>query len=157
MSTKSAPPHPEFPVPDTDSPLPDTNLELTREFWTAAAREELVIPRCGGCGRWNWYPSEQCPGCGDTDLPWTAVSGRGTLFSWAVVRRAFVEPFAEKVPYVTGLVALNEDPAVRLVASIVECPPDRLQVDMPLRVVFRPLSFSEVSREVVAPMFTPAV
>ncbi len=150
MSIDSAPPDPDFPLPDTD-------WELTREFWAAAAREELVIPRCGGCGRWNWYPSEQCPGCGDTDLPWTAVSGRGTLFSWAVVRRAFVEPFAEKVPYVTGLVALNEDPAVRLVARIVECPPDRLRVDMPLRVVFRPLSFPEVSREVVAPMFTPAV
>ena len=150
MSAESAPPEPEFP-------LPDTNWEMTREFWAAAAREELVIPRCDGCDRWNWYPSEQCPGCGETNLPWTAVSGRGTLFSWAVVRRAFVKPFAEKVPYVTGLVALNEDPAVRLVAGIVDCQPDQLRVDLPLRVVFRPLSFPGVSREVVAPMFAPAV
>ena len=70
--------------------------------------------------------------------------------------RAFVKPFAEKVPYVSGLVALNEDPAVRLVTGIVDCQPDHLSVDLPLRVVFRPLSFPGVSREVVAPMFTPA-
>ncbi len=31
-------------------PLPDTEWEVTREFWAAAVRGELVIPRCDVCG-----------------------------------------------------------------------------------------------------------
>jgi uncharacterized OB-fold protein len=59
------------------------------------------------------------------------------------------------VPYVSGLVALEEDPAVRIVTNLVDCEPDDLQVDMPVRVVFRALSFPGSPREVRAPMFMP--
>ena len=138
-------------------PLPDTEWEPTREFWSAAERGQLVIPRCSGCGVYNWYPRERCKSCGEVDLPWVAVSGRGSLFSWAVVRRAFVKPFAAKLPFVSGLVALEEDPGVRLVTQVVDCAIEDLRVDMPVRAVFRPLSFPGVSREVVAPLFTPGV
>jgi uncharacterized OB-fold protein len=88
-------------------------------------------------------------------MPWTPVSGRGTLFSWAVVRRALVPAFAEKVPFVTGLVALAEDPAVRVVTNVVDCAPEALRAELPLRVVFRPLVFPKLARRVIAPMFTP--
>jgi uncharacterized OB-fold protein len=79
-----------------DCPLPDTEWEGTRGFWEAAGREQLAIPRCAACRRYQWYPRERCRACGGGELPWTAVSGRGTLFSWAVVRRALVPAFAEK-------------------------------------------------------------
>ena len=68
-----------------------------------------------------------------------------------------MKPFAAKLPFVSGLVALEEDPAVRLVTNVVDCPIEDLRVDMPVLAVFRPLSFPDVSREVVAPMFTPGV
>jgi uncharacterized OB-fold protein len=136
-------------------PLPDTAWEGTRGFWEAAAREELAIPRCAACRRYQWYPRERCPACGGADLPWTPVSGRGTLFSWAVVRRALVSAFAEKVPYVTGLVALAEEPAVRLVTNVVDCEPEALRAELPMRVVFRPLVFPKLTQRVMAPMFTP--
>ncbi len=137
-------------------PLPDTEWQATREFWAAAARGELVIPRCADCGAWNWYPPDRCRACESAELPWTPVSGRGTLFSWAVVRRALVKPFAGQVPYATGLVALEEDPDVRLVTTIVDCSLADLRIEMPMTVVYRALDFPGVSREVVAPMFTPA-
>ena len=137
-------------------PLPDTEWPATREFWAAAARGELLIPRCADCGAWNWYPPEQCRACTSAKLPWTPVSGRGSLFSWAVVRRALVKPFAAHVPFATGLVALEEDPQVRLVTTIVGCAPEDLRIEMPMTAVYRALEFPGVSREVVAPMFTPA-
>ena len=89
-------------------------------------------------------------------MPWTPVSGRGTLFSWAVVRRALVSAFAEKVPYVAGLVALAEDPAVRVVTNLIDCEPEALRAGLPVRAVFRPLVFPNLTRRVIAPMFTPA-
>ncbi len=63
----------------TASPLPDTDWDLTREFWAGAARAELMIPRCAACSEYVWYPREQCPACDALEVPWVKVSGRGTL------------------------------------------------------------------------------
>jgi uncharacterized OB-fold protein len=139
-----------------DFPLPDLDWEPTREFWAAAARGVLAIPRCAACDRWVWYPTT-CRACGGERLAWTATSGRGRLFSWTVVRRAFLPRFAAMVPYVTGLVALAEEPAVRIVTLIVDCAPEALRIDQPVRAVFRPLTFAGIERQVIAPMFAPDV
>ena len=72
-----------------------------------------------------------------------------------MVRRALVSEFAEKLPLLTGLVALAEDPAVRVVTNLVECEPEALRAELPVRVVFRPLVFPNLARRVIAPMFTP--
>jgi uncharacterized OB-fold protein len=83
------------------------------------------------------------------------VSGDGTLFSWALVERALFKPFKEKAPYITALVALDEDPAVRIVTDLVDCDPAELAIDMPVRVVFRDLEFPDDDRRVPAPFFSP--
>ena len=137
------------------APLPETDWELTRPFWQAAARSELVIPRCRACRRFVWYPAEHCPHCAEGDPVWTRVSGRGRLFSWAVVERPLYSPFADQVPYVTGLVSLEEDPAVRLVTRIEGCAARDLYVDMPMRARFRPLVFAGCRSEITAPVFEP--
>ena len=138
----------EFPLPDTDWPL-------LAEYWAGAAAGELRIPRCTACGRYEWYPRETCSGCGGAELPWTAMSGRATLFSWSEVSFAWVPQFADKVPFVSALAALDEDPAVRLATFVVDAEPDSLRVDMPLEVTFRPLEFTGVSGSVVVPLFRP--
>ncbi len=138
-----------------DFPLPDLDDELTAPFYAAAARNELVMPRCTSCGEIVWYPEATCPADGGA-LAWEPMSGRGTLFSWAVVERAFLPAFADKVPFVTALVALAEDPRVRVPTYIVDAEPQTLAADAPVRVVFRPLWFSTVpDKEVVVPMFVP--
>jgi uncharacterized OB-fold protein len=139
----------------TPSPLPDPDFAPTRPFFQGAARGRLCIPRCRACRAWVWYPEESCPGCGEASPVWEDVSGRGTLYSWAVVRRALWKPFADRVPYATGLVALEEDCAVRLVTTLVDCTPDELRVGLPVHAVFRPLRFAEEARELVVPFFTP--
>jgi uncharacterized OB-fold protein len=139
-----------------DFPLPDLEDPLTREFFAGAARDELLIPRCDECDRWVWYPEEACPGCGGA-LTWTATSGRGRLFSWAVVRRPFLPAFADLVPFVTALVELEEAPEVRIVTYVVDVDPADLVADLPLTVTFRALQFPTVpGKEVVVPMFTRA-
>jgi len=135
-----------------DFPLPDVNDPVTAPFFAGAARGELLIPRCASCGEYVWYPAEACS-CGGTP-EWTRVSGRATLFSWAVVQRAFLPAFADKVPFVTALVALDEDGSVRIPTYIVDADPASLVADQPVEVEFRPLSFSTVpGKSVVVPMF----
>ena len=139
-----------------DFPLPDTEWDPTREFWAGAARGELLIPRCDACAAYTWYPREHCGTCRGDEFTWTVMSGRGRLFSWAVVTRAFLPQFASNVPFVSALVALDEDPVVRLVTEIVDCEAGDLRFDMPVRVVYRPLEFADIDRRVMAPKFAPA-
>ncbi len=84
------------------------------------------------------------------------MSGRGTVFSWVVVSHAFLPQFRAKVPFVSALVALEEDPAVRLATELVDCTADGVAFDMPVEVVFRPLTFAGVDGSVTAPLFRPA-
>jgi uncharacterized OB-fold protein len=139
-----------------DFPLPDLSDERTAEFFAGAARGELVIPKCDSCGAFCWYPEERCPKCDGETFTWTVVAGRGRLYSWAVVRRAFLPAFEEMVPFVTGLIALDDDPDVRIVSYVVDCDPDALVADQPLAVAFRDLRFPTVpDKAVPVPMFVP--
>lgn len=140
---------PEFPLPDVGWPP-------TAEFWAGAARGELRIPRCDTCARLRWYPEERCRHCDGESMTWETMSGRGTLFSWVVVTHPFLPQLADLVPFVPALVALAEDPAVRIPTRMVDCDPDDLDFEMPVRVVFRPLSFAGVEGTVAAPLFVPA-
>ncbi len=73
-----------------------------------------------------------------------------------MVTHPFLPQFADLVPFVPALVALDEDPAVRIPTRIVDTDPEALEFEMPVQVVFRPISFTGVDGEVVAPLFVPA-
>jgi hypothetical protein len=138
----------------SDFPLPNVDWPLTAGYWAAAARRELAIPHCASCARWVWYPAARCPSCGGDDMPWTVTSGKGRLYSWSIVRHVFLPAFASKVPYAVGLVALDEDPAVRVAGPLLG-DHERLTAGMPVAVEFRPLRFDGVPGEVLAPHFGP--
>lgn len=136
-------------------PLPDVSWPPLEPFWTAAALGDLVIPRCERCRQLVWYPQERCSHCEGPTMSWTKVSGRGTLFSWAVVRHAWIPQLASAVPFVSALVALDEDPGVRLVTRVVDAVPEELVPDQAVQVTFRPLQFEGVDGTVLAPFFKP--
>jgi uncharacterized OB-fold protein len=130
---------PEFPLPDLAEPL-------TGPFWAHAQRSVLALPRKPD-GSWHWYPKT-------TDVEWVPVSGRGTVFSWTEVHQVFLPAFADDVPYLTGLVALEEDPSLRLATRFVDC--DSIAIGDAVEVTFRPLRFPTVEGEVLTPCFRPA-
>jgi len=119
-------------------PLP-ANPELTKPFWEATKRNQLIVPRCRRCNEFFWYPRPACPRCLIEDWEWAPVSGKGRLFSYTVVRQAQNPEFAGDVPYAYAVVQLDE--GVKLISNIVDCPiPDGLKVDMPLQVVFEQIN-----------------
>ncbi len=115
----------------TPSPMP--NLE-TREFWEGLDRGVFLLRRCDGCGNHIWYPRFVCPACHSTDTSWVESSGKGTVYTYTVVRRPPGGPWNEAVPFVVGYVELEEGP--RVLSNIVDVDPNAVTVGMPVQVVY---------------------
>jgi len=118
-----------------DMPLPAVTDD-TRPFWDACRRHELVAQRCGGCGAFRHPPAPVCWRCRSFAHEWVRLSGRGTLFSFAVVHRPFLPALAARGPFNVAVVALDDAPGVRLVSNVVDAAPETLRVGLPLEVVF---------------------
>ena len=131
-------------------PLPrPIDPELSRPFWEAAKRHELVMPRCKKCDHLFFYPRSECPRCFANDLEWVKVSGRGRLHAFTVVRQPANAAFTGDAPYVYAVVQLDEGP--RMVSNVVGCNIEDVRVDMPLEVVF-----DDVTQEWTLVKFKPA-
>lgn len=120
-----------------DRPVPDVKWPLVQPFWEAAARHELRIQRCQQCGTFRWYPTYTCPKCFIRGGEWALIRGDGRLFSWAVVRQAFLEGMENDVPIVTAIVELPEADNVRFVTRMVNCASEELRIGQRVRVAFQ--------------------
>lgn len=116
-------------------PLPPVNAE-SAPFWDACAEGRLLLQCCGDCGERQFYPRLVCAACGGSALDWTDASGRGSIRSWTVIRRAVSAAFDDDVPYVVALVELDEGPT--MMTNIVACDPESLVMGQRVRVIFEP-------------------
>jgi len=135
------------PGADYGKPLPTLD-GLTKEFYDFCRAGELRFQRCSNCGQWRHVPREMCAECGSFAWAWERSSGRGTLFSWTVVERALHPDFEEETPYAVVVVEMDE--GVRVISRMLDTPPESLQIDMPVRVVF-----DHVADGVALPKFRP--
>ena len=136
-------------------PVPDIENGPLSAMWQAAQKGIWRLPRCGACGRIDWYPNGTCRECGSDDIAWTELSGRACLFSWAIVRRALDPRLAPLVPYVSAIVTPVEDPKARFVTRLVDVEPELLRMDMFLIARFLDLGHPEASTGIIAPLFAP--
>jgi uncharacterized OB-fold protein len=79
-------------------------------------------------------------------VEWTTSSGRGTVYSYTVIRQNMSRSFRHLLPYVVALVDLDE--GARLMTNVVGCEPSDLRVGAPVQVRFEP-----VSEEAALPCF----
>ena len=103
--------HPPQPLPGLDS----------KDWWDTLAAGELAIPQCAACRRRQFPPLERCRHCGG-ELALVAVSGRGTVHTFIVQHHPVAPGFESLRPYGIALVALEEDPAIRLPGRVLGDP-----------------------------------
>ncbi len=94
----------EYPRP---YPQPDRD---TATFWDAQNKHELKFQRCTQCGAVRYVVGPLCPECHSFDHEWIASTGRGTIYSFTVVRHQTHPAFP--VPYTMLLVEMEEGPRV---------------------------------------------
>jgi uncharacterized OB-fold protein len=127
-------------TPERKIPAPEANPE-TKPFWDAAAEGRLLIKKCVTCGQVHFYPRAICPFCGSDKTEWVTASGRGTVYSYSVMRRV-------PIPYALAYVTLEE--GVSMMTNIVDCDLDAIRIGQRVTVAFKP---SEGGPPV--PMFRP--
>jgi uncharacterized OB-fold protein len=122
-------------TPQYDKPIPEPNA-LTKPFWEAARNHKLAIQSCKSCGNKQWFPRAWCLECGSRKLEWAEVGGRGTVYSYTIIRQVIgnVPAFQRDIPFVIALVELDEGP--RMYSNIVGCKPDDIKIGMKVKVVF---------------------
>ncbi|MFI9203551.1 Zn-ribbon domain-containing OB-fold protein [Streptomyces sp. NPDC053048] len=123
-----------LPVPDADG----------RPFWEYAARGELRVQACGGCGAPRFPPRPCCPACQSFAVEWRRMSGRGHIWSYVLPHPPLLRAYAEQAPYNVVVVELADAPGIRLVGNVVAAPDagldsvpaSRLRAGASVRVAF---------------------
>jgi uncharacterized OB-fold protein len=130
-----------------EKPLPAIT-EDGAPFWEGCRHGQLRVQRCTACGHLRWPPSILCPKCLAEGGEWTALSGRGTIYSFIIVHRPQHPAFFDDVPYNVAIVELDE--GVRMHSNVVECANEELRVGLPVEVVF-----DVRNEEITLPRFRP--
>ena len=128
-------------------PLPVPS-ELSRPYWEACRRHELLVQCCRSCGVVRFPPAVLCPECLSEEAEWKKSSGKGKVLSFVVFHRLYHPGFEGELPYTVALIEVEE--GARLISNVVGCPPAEVACDMPVEVVFE-----DVTPEVTLPKFRP--
>ena len=126
--------------------IPNITREL-KPFFDAARNHQLAVQKCDACGKLRFPAAPLCLACDSDKASWVTVSGRGQVFSFTVMHRAY-HP-AIKVPYTLAVIELNE--GVKITSNVIGIEPSKVKCGMPVEVVFEKLS-----DEVTLPKFRPA-
>ena len=113
----------------------------------------LVGFRCMDCGVMVFGPAIFCQGCTSGNLQAAEMSGKGTLFSFTVVR---VPPagWPGPVPYILGQVELAEGPHV--LAEVIDCQQEQLKIGMAMELGLQRVMVGDASPEKVVYKWRPA-
>lgn len=122
-------------------PAPGTNVE-NQAYWDGAAAGRLMLKFCNACGKFHHYPRALCPHCLSDQTEWRQASGKGTIYSYSVMRRV-------AAPYALAYITLEE--GVTMMSNVVGADLDTIHIGMPVKA-----AFVKTDGDVVAPVFQPA-
>ncbi len=114
-------------------------------FWEGVSEGELRVQACSACGRLRFPPRPMCPSCRSFQRNWRVVSGKGTVWSFAVPHPPLLPAYAALAPYNVIVVSLSEDDTIRMVGNLVEgsgaainsVDPETIRIGEPVEVVYR--------------------
>jgi uncharacterized OB-fold protein len=124
--------------------IDDTN----EPFWRGCREHVLRLQQCPVTRRLIFPPRPVNPWSPRDQAVWTEVSGRGTIWSVIEPHAPLMLDFSQLAPYNAIIVALEEDPTIRLVGNLVPAagaPINALscadiEIGTAVRVVFEPIN-----------------
>jgi uncharacterized OB-fold protein len=109
---------------------------------------KLLLQHCSDCHHYQFYPRLYCMQCNANNLHWVEAHGYGVIYSYTIIHQNKSPEFEHDTPYNVAIVQLEEGP--RLLSNIVDVDATQLRVDLPVTVVFDP-----VTDAIALPRFRP--
>lgn len=106
------------------------------EHYRGLLERRLLINRCTECGYWVYPHRPLCPQCLSWNVIATEVSGRGRVFMFTLIHQERDPHGQLKAPLTVAAVELDEQPGLRYLSTIVNCPSESVALDMPVRLVW---------------------
>lgn|SRR5271170_365772 len=116
---------------------PPKPRSFSKAYWDATREKRLIVQYDKRSGKYQFFPRATSIYDGHRNLDWREVSGKGEIFSYTIAYRAR-PPFQGHEPFVIGLVTLDEQ--VNVMANIVHCDRDRLNIGLRVKPFWAPLS-----------------
>ena len=129
---QTAQPRYEGPVP-----LPQQESDL---YWEKCKAHELWLRYCNHCSKAYFYPRDICPMCFSRKTTWVKASGKGEIYTFAIVHQIPRPNYRGPLPYVIAMVKLAEGPTMPTSIVGVEPDPKNLKIGMPVEVVFEDIT-----------------
>ncbi len=115
-----------------NKPLPQAT-PISAPYWEGLSHHQVRLQQCEH-GHWLFFPRTHCPTCGSRQLTWKSVSGEGTLYSFTVARVPTLPEFADELPQLLAVVALDQ--GVHINTTLVGVEPGEIRIGQRLRPVF---------------------
>jgi hypothetical protein len=135
-------------------PKPFADWE-TRAYWEGCGRGEIVLQRCGACGKVQHRPRAICATCLSDEIEHFVASGRGHVYTFTVTHQNNARGFREACPYVLAYVELELEaghgPGPRLLTNLIGCDPGTVRIGMPVVA-----DFTAPEDGLAVPRFRPA-
>lgn len=114
----------------------------SKAFWDGTANGKLLLPLCLDCNKLHWYPRPFCPHCYSFNLKWRESSGKGTIYTSSIMRRA-------ASLYIVAAVQLEDGPTI--LTNIVADDIDAAKIGASVKVDFDKLN----NQDRYMPVFRP--
>ena len=116
-------------------------------WWEAIDRGELLIQQCSECGTLRHPPRPMCGNCQSTSWKGIPSKGRGTVYSYVVMRHPPIPGYDYPLP----IAVIDLEEGTRIVSNVVGCKPDDVFIGMKVQ-----LSIENVDESLKLPLFRPA-
>lgn len=103
-------------------------------FWRGGSSSQLLIAWCDACVGWRHPSLALCPECLAPIKEWRPVSGKARVEAVTVNHQRWFDGL--EPPYAIAVVALAEDPYVRLTTNIIGAPLESISIGMPVQARF---------------------
>ena len=109
-------------------------MSLPKYWRERPQRNRLEAGKCSSCGKSFFPPSLVCSNCGGREFSTYILPETGKVATYTIIRVA-PSDFTDQVPYAVGIIEF--DGGVKVLMQVVDCPEDKLEVGMRVRIEFR--------------------
>ena len=112
----------------------------------------LIGNKCNNCGSVWWPTRFACSKCCSRDMTEIALSKKGKLYSYVILRQA-PRNTVMVAPYAVGLVELPD--GCRFFAAMTDCDVESVHIGQEVEIVFKKIKEDEEGNDVISFMFRP--